>query len=203
MTAEPHGRSLDELRREAARCTGCHLHERATQTVFGEGPPQAEVMLVGEQPGDREDREGLPFVGPAGRVLDQALVDAGIDRATVYVTNAVKHFKWVERGKRRIHATPLAGEIDACKPWLVAEIRAVSPRLVVALGATAARSVLGPGWKVTQRRGEVVELGEGRLGTATVHPSSIVRIQDPEQRAVERHRFAEDLAAAWTRLRGA
>jgi DNA polymerase len=202
MTAEPHGRTLDELRSEAARCTGCHLYERATQTVFGEGPARAEVMLVGEQPGDREDREGHPFVGPAGRVLDQALVDAGIDRATVYVTNAVKHFKWVERGKRRIHATPLAGEIDACKPWLVAEIRAVAPRLVVAMGATAARSVLGAGWKVTQHRGEVVEVGEGRLATATVHPSSIVRIQDPEQRAVERHRFTEDLAAAWRRVHG-
>jgi len=201
MTAEPHGRTLDDLRREAAGCTGCRLHERATQTVFGEGPEHAEVMLVGEQPGDREDREGHPFVGPAGRVLDQALVEAGIDRDTVYVTNAVKHFKWLERGKRRIHATPLAGEIDACRPWLEAEIRAVAPRLVVALGATAARAVIGPGWKVTQHRGEVVELGDGRMATATVHPSSIVRIQDPEQRAVERHRLAEDLAAAARRVR--
>jgi uracil-DNA glycosylase len=196
MTAEPHGRTLDALRREAAGCTGCHLHERATQTVFGEGPEHAEVMLVGEQPGDREDREGHPFVGPAGRVLDEALVEAGIDRTRVYVTNAVKHFKWVERGKRRIHATPLAGEIAACRPWLEAEIRAVAPRLVVALGATAARSLLGPGFKVTQRRGELVELDCGQRATATVHPSSIVRIQDAEQRAVERHRFVEDLAAA-------
>jgi DNA polymerase len=201
MTAEPHGRTLEELRREAAACTACHLYERATQTVFGEGPEHAEVMLVGEQPGDREDKLGHPFVGPAGRILDEALVEAGIDRGTVYLTNAVKHFKWVERGKRRIHATPLAGEINACKPWLDAEIRAVDPRLVVALGATAARALLGPGFKVTQHRGEVVEMGEGRRATATVHPSSIVRIQDPEQRAVERHRFAEDLARAARRVR--
>jgi DNA polymerase len=196
MTAEPHGRSLDELRREAATCTGCHLYERATQTVFGEGPEHAEVMLVGEQPGDREDKLGHPFVGPAGRVLDEALEEAGIDRGTVYVTNAVKHFKWVERGKRRIHATPLAGEINACRPWLEAEIRAIAPRLVVALGATAARALLGPGFKVTQHRGELIDLDGGRCATATVHPSSIIRILDPEQRAVERHRFAEDLAAA-------
>ena len=196
MTAVPQGHSLAELRREAAGCTGCPLYARATQTVFGEGPEHAEVMLVGEQPGDREDREGHPFVGPAGRILDESLVEAGIDRSAVYVTNAVKHFKWVPRGKRRIHATPLAGEINACKPWLEAEITAIAPRLVIALGATAARSLLGPGFKVTQRRGELVELGDGRCATATVHPSSIVRIDDPAQRAAERHRFVEDLGAA-------
>jgi DNA polymerase len=201
MPAEPHGRTLEELRREAARCTACDLYARATQTVFGEGPEHAEVMLVGEQPGDREDREGHPFVGPAGRLLDQALVEAGIDRTKAYITNAVKHFKWLERGKRRIHAAPSVGEINACKPWLDAEIRAVAPRLVVALGATAARALFGPGFRVTQRRGEVVELPDGRLGTATVHPSSIVRVQEPEQRAVEHHRFVEDLAAAAARLR--
>jgi DNA polymerase len=203
MPAEPHGRTLDELRRAAAACTACHLFERATQTVFGEGPEHAPVMLVGEQPGDREDREGHPFVGPAGRVLDQALAEAGIDRGSVYVTNAVKHFKWVERGKRRIHASPAAAEISACKPWLEAEIRTVDPRLVVCLGAIAAKALLGPSFKVTQRRGELVELEGGRCATATVHPSSIVRIQEPEQRAVERHRLAEDLArAAAVALRG-
>jgi uracil-DNA glycosylase len=196
MTADPHGRTLQELRAEAAHCTGCELYARATQTVFGEGPEQADVMLVGEQPGDREDREGHPFVGPSGRVLDEALVEAGIDRDRVYVTNAVKHFKWVERGKRRIHASPLAGEINACKPWLEAEMRAVRPRVVVCLGATAARCLFGPGFKVTQRRGETVPLGEGREAVATVHPSSLVRIQDPGQRAAEKHRFVEDLAAA-------
>jgi DNA polymerase len=196
MTADPHGHTLDELRREAAGCTGCELYQRATQTVFGEGPDSADVVLVGEQPGDREDREGHPFVGPAGRLLDEALVEAGIDRSTVYVTNAVKHFKWVQKGRRRIHATPLAGEIDACRPWLEAELRALSPRLVVALGATAARSVLGRGFKVTQHRGEAIALDGGLTAMATVHPSSVVRIQDPEQRAVERHRFVEDLAAA-------
>jgi DNA polymerase len=202
MPAEPHGLTLEELRREAACCTACHLYERATQTVFGEGPEHALVMLVGEQPGDREDREGHPFVGPAGRMLDRALVEAGIDRDKVYLTNAVKHFKWVPRGKRRIHAAPSVGEIDACKPWLEAEIRTVDPRLVVCLGAVAVRAVLGPGFKLTQHRGEVVELGDGRCATATVHPSSIVRIQDPEQRHAERHRFVEDLAAAAARLRG-
>jgi uracil-DNA glycosylase len=200
MTAEPHGHTLDELRREAAACTGCALHERATRTVFGEGPESAEVMLVGEQPGDREDRAGQPFVGPSGRLLDEALVEAGIDRSRVYVTNAVKHFKWVARGKRRIHATPLAGEVNACRPWLEAEMRAVAPRLVVCLGATAARAVLGPGFRVTQRRGEVIELGGGRTAVATVHPSAVVRVQDPEQRAAERHRFVADLAAAARQL---
>lgn len=201
MTAQPHGHTLDELRREAAGCTGCDLYQRATQTVFGEGREHAEVVLVGEQPGDREDRTGHPFVGPAGRLLDEALVEAGIDRTRVYVTNAVKHFKWIDRGKRRIHATPLAGEIAACRPWLEAELRAVAPRVVVALGATAARALLGPGFKVTQHRGEPVPLGEdGRIAMATVHPSSVVRIQDPGQRAAEKHRFVEDLAAAARQL---
>jgi uracil-DNA glycosylase len=206
MAAEPHGHTLDELRREARACTGCALHQRATQTVFGEGPAGAEVVLVGEQPGDREDREGHPFVGPSGRLLDEALVEAGIDRGTVYVTNAVKHFNWVEKGKRRIHATPLAGEINACRPWLDAELRAVRPRLVVCLGATAARALLGPGFKVTQRRGEPIPLDapdlEPRpLAVATVHPSSVVRLQDPAQRAAERHRFVADLAAAGQLIR--
>lgn len=202
MSAQPQGHSLDELRREAATCTGCDLYKRATQTVFGEGPANADVALVGEQPGDHEDREGHPFVGPAGRLLDEALVEAGIDRRTVYVTNAVKHFKWLERGKRRIHATPLTGEINACRPWLEAELWALEPRVVVALGATAARALLGPGFKVTKRRGEAIpmDLSGAPVAVATVHPSAIVRIQDAEQRHAERHRFVEDLAAAARQL---
>ena len=199
MTAEPHGQSLAELRSEAATCTGCELYARATQTVFGEGPGDAEVMLVGEQPGDREDREGHPFVGPAGRLLDEALAAAGIDRRTVYVTNAVKHFKWLERGRRRIHDTPRTSEISACRPWLEAEIRAVEPKVVVALGATAARALLGPGFRVTRQRGQPIAL-DGRTAVATVHPSSVLRVQDAEQRAVERHRLVEDLAVVARRL---
>src|SRR5919108_5949359 len=159
--------SLDALRRQAASCTACHLYERATQTVFGEGPQGAEVMLVGEQPGDQEDRQGRPFVGPAGRLLDKALVEAHIDRDRVYVTNAVKHFKWVARGKRRIHQTPLMGEIDACRQWLEAEMEVVNPRLVVALGATAGRATFGPSYRVTRQRGEVIRL-DGRAGVGTV-----------------------------------
>jgi DNA polymerase len=195
-TAEPHGRTLDELRREAARCTACDLYQRATQMVFGEGPEHAAVMLVGEQPGDREDKQGHPFVGPAGRILDEALALAGIDRDRVYLTNAVKHFKWVERGKRRIHAAPSVGEIRACKPWLDAEIAAVDPRVVVPMGATAVRAVIGPGFKVTEHRGEAVELPDGRTAVPTVHPSSVVRIEDAAQRDLERHRLADDLAVA-------
>jgi DNA polymerase len=200
--AEPRGRTLEELRREAASCTRCGLYRCATRTVFGEGPEDAEVMLVGEQPGDQEDKQGHPFVGPAGRVLDTALVEAGIDRDRVYLTNAVKHFKWTPKGKRRIHATPSAGEVRACKPWLDAEIRLVDPRVIVAMGAVAAKAVVGPGFKVTEHRGEPVDLPDGRTLVATVHPSSVVRIQDHDQRAVERHRLAEDLAAAARVLRG-
>jgi DNA polymerase len=200
--AEPRGRTLEELRQEAARCTRCDLYRCATQTVFGEGPEHAEVMLVGEQPGDQEDKLGHPFVGPAGRVLDKALVEAGIDRDRVYLTNAVKHFKWTPKGKRRIHATPGAAEIRACKPWLDAEIRVVDPRVVVPMGAVAAKAVVRPLFKVTEHRGEPVELPDGRTAVATVHPSSVVRIEDPDRRAVERHRLAEDLAAAARVLRG-
>jgi uracil-DNA glycosylase len=194
MTAEPHGRTLDALRREAAGCTGCHLHERATQTVFGEGPEHAEVMLVGEQPGDREDREGHPFVGPAGRVLDEALVEAGIDRTRVYVTNAVKHFKWVpaERGKRRIHKTPNTPEVRACHPWLDAEITAVKPRVIVALGATAAKSLFGPTVRVTVQRGRVLRTPLAEAGFATVHPSAILRAPG-DLRADAEKAFVADL----------
>jgi DNA polymerase len=196
-TAEPFlppDRDLESLRRAAAGCRGCHLYEDATQTVFGEGGEGAEVMLVGEQPGDREDVEGRPFVGPAGKLLDRALEEAGIDRATVYVTNAVKHFKWQPRGKRRIHKKPGAEEIRACRPWLDAEIERVGPRVVVCLGATAAQALLGRTFKVTERRGELIETELAPIVTATVHPSSILRAPDDETRERELRAFVRDLA---------
>ncbi|MDQ3343432.1 MAG: UdgX family uracil-DNA binding protein [Actinomycetota bacterium] len=183
--------SLDELREAAAGCTNCDLYRHATQTVFGAGPQDARLMLVGEQPGDREDVEGEPFVGPAGRLLDQALVEAGIDRDVVYVTNAVKHFKFAPRGKRRIHATPKAEEIRACRPWLDGEIAAVRPAVVAALGATAAKVLLGPSFRVSKQRGEVVERDGLRL-TATIHPSAILR-GPPEQREAALNDLVDDL----------
>ena len=195
--------ALEELRAEAARCTRCQLYERATQTVVGEGPPRAPLMLVGEQPGDLEDRDGRPFVGPAGRLLDKALTAAGVDRGSVYLTNAVKHFKWVQRGKRRIHQTPLVGEINACHPWLDAELEVVNPRIVVALGAVAARALLGPGARVTALRGRMLTLAGGREGFVTVHPSSILRVADAEYRRVEMGRLVEDLRVAARRLTAA
>jgi uracil-DNA glycosylase len=184
---------LAALRDAAATCTNCHLYQNATQTVFGKGPGTAKVMFVGEQPGDREDLAGEPFVGPAGRLLDRALDEAGIDRADVYVTNAVKHFKFEPRGKRRIHKTPNAEEIRACRPWLDGEIAAVRPALIVALGATAAKALLGPTFKVSQQRGQILERDGQRL-TATVHPSSILRGPD-EQRAVAFDGLVDDLKA--------
>ena len=174
--------SLHELREAAAGCTNCDLYRHATRTVFGAGPQDARLMLVGEQPGDREDVEGEPFVGPAGRLLDQALVEAGIDRDVVYVTNAVKHFKFTPRGKRRIHATPKAEEIRACRSWLDGEIAAVRPAVVAALGATAAKVLLGPSFRVSKQRGEVVERDGLRL-TATIHPSAILRGPQEERDA--------------------
>jgi uracil-DNA glycosylase family protein len=200
MAADGGGGDLDELRAAAATCTRCHLYERATRTVFGEGPPRAALMLVGEQPGDREDVEGRPFVGPAGRLLDRVLAEAGIDRGNVYLTNAVKHFKWVERGKRRIHQAPLVGEIDACLPWLDAELEVVNPRIVVALGATAVRALLGPSVKLTRHRGERLELAGGREAYVTVHPSSILRIQDSEERHRETRRLVDELRLVASRL---
>lgn len=164
-----------------------------TQTVFGEGKAPAKLMLVGEQPGDAEDREGHPFVGPAGRLLDKALIDAGIDRSLVYVTNVVKHFKWEPRGKRRIHAKPNAAEIGACRPWLETEIALVRPRVLVCLGATAAQALLGKTFKVSKQRGEFVSSSLAPLVTSTVHPSSILRAQDDETRREEMRRFVEDL----------
>ena len=165
---------LDDLRRDAAGCTRCELYEPATQTVFGEGPPSAWLMMVGEQPGDREDVEGAPFVGPAGRVLDEALERAGIDRPEVYVTNAVKHFRFERQGKRRIHKTPGVTHIRACRHWLDGELAAVRPAALATLGATAAKALLGSGFKITQERGEVREW-EGHQLVPTVHPSSILR----------------------------
>jgi uracil-DNA glycosylase family protein len=190
----PPERSLDRLRDAAAGCKACDLFKTGTQTVFGEGSRAAEVMLIGEQPGDYEDREGHPFVGPAGRVLDDALEEVGIDRTQVYVTNVVKHFKWIPRGKKRIHNKPNAREIRACRPWLDEELHEVQPRIVVALGATAAQALLGASFRVTQQRGKpLTDTGLAQIVVATVHPSSILRAPDEESRAAERRAFVEDL----------
>ena len=189
----PASHSLSALRRAAARCRGCDLYKDATQTVFGEGKARAAVMLVGETPGDREDIEGHPFVGPAGKLLDKAMAAAGIPRGDVYITNAVKHFKYVERGKRRIHAKPKQLEIRACRPWLEAEIRAVRPRVLVAMGATAAQTLLGPTFRLTKHRGEVLSSELAPRIVVTVHPSSILRAPDDETRHREMANFIEDL----------
>ena len=187
--------TLPSLRSAAPGCRGCHLYEVGTQTVFGEGRASADVVLVGEQPGDQEDLAGRPFVGPAGKLLDRALEAAGISRDDVYVTNAVKHFKWTPspNGKRRIHAKPDTRELGACKPWLEAEIAVLKPRLVVALGATAAQTLLGKSFKVTQHRGEVFDLPPASRVTATIHPSAILRSPGEENRAVEFDRLVDDL----------
>jgi uracil-DNA glycosylase family protein len=190
----PERRTLKQLREASAACRGCHLWRNATQTVFGEGMKKARVMLVGEQPGDREDRAGKPFVGPAGRELDRALVEAGIDRADAYVTNVVKHFKFEERGRRRIHATPKKFEIDACRPWLDEELRVVGPEAVVLLGATAAKAILGSSFRVTKQRGELLESDLAPIVSATIHPSAILRAPDEETRQSERRSFTADLA---------
>jgi DNA polymerase len=184
-------RTLSTLRREAATCRACPLWENATQTVFGEGRAGAAVMLVGEQPGDHEDRAGKPFVGPAGRLLEDALAQAGIDRGATYVTNAVKHFKWQPRGKRRIHAKPSWSELAACRPWLEAELAIVRPRVLVLLGASAAQSVLGRGFRVTQHRGEWLDSDLTEHVTATIHPSAILRAGD--RRDAEMAAFVDDL----------
>lgn len=193
--------TLPALRAAAAGCRACPLWARGTQTVFGAGPPLAEVMLVGEQPGNDEDLTGAPFVGPAGRLLDRALAAAGIDRRRAYVTNAVKHFKWEPRGKRRIHQKPAAGELRACRPWLDAEIAVVRPRAIVCLGATAAQALLGGGFRVTARRGELVASPLAPLVLATVHPSSILRAPDDAARRRELERLVDDLEALARALR--
>ena len=191
----PEQRTLDALREAAAGCRGCHLWRPATQTVFGEGLKKARVMLVGEQPGDKEDRAGAPFVGPAGRELDRGLEAAGIDRELAYVTNVVKHFKFEERGKRRMHQTPKKFEIDACRPWLEEELRLVGPRAVVPLGATAAKALLGSSFRVTRQRGQVLpDTGLAPIVVATIHPSAILRQRTDEERIAEREAFAADLA---------
>ena len=189
--------SLPKLREAAAGCRACPRWENATQTVFGAGGRSSVAMFVGEQPGDREDLQGRPFVGPAGALLDKALEEAGIDRAKVYVTNVVKHFKWEPRGKRRIHKKPNAVEINACRPWLDAEIRAVKPRAIVCLGATAAQAVIGPQFRVSVQRAQFVKSPLAPIVTATVHPSSILRAPSDEARHVEMKRFIDDLKKIW------
>ena len=189
--------SLKKLREVAAGCKACPLWKTGTQTVFGEGSPKAEVMFVGEQPGDQEDKEGKPFVGPAGRLLDKAMEEAGIDRSAAYVTNVVKHFKWKAQGKRRIHQKPSWSEIAACSPWLEAELAVVKPRVLVCLGATAAQSLLGRQFRVTQHRGEPVESELAPVVLATVHPSSILRA---DNREAEFERFVKDLGVVATYL---
>jgi DNA polymerase len=184
---------VDALRKAASACQGCPLYCNATQTVFGEGPTDAAVMFVGEQPGDREDRAGKPFVGPSGQLLDEAMEQAGIPRERVYVTNAVKHFKFEPRGPRRIHSKPGAREVNACRPWLEAEIAAVKPKMIVCLGATAAQSLMGKQFRVTQQRGEVLENPWAPALLATVHPSSLLRIPDDEQRERAFAEFVDDL----------
>jgi uracil-DNA glycosylase len=187
--------TLPGLAKLAQNCKACDLWKRATQTVFGEGRANSKVMFIGEVPGDREDREGKPFVGPAGNLLDKALAEAGIDRGVVYVTNAVKHFNWEERGKRRIHKKPRASEIAACRPWLEAEIDRLHPEVIVCLGATAAQSILGKNFRVTKHRGEFVESALAPYVTATIHPSAILRAPDEAARHEETRRFVEDMKA--------
>ncbi len=201
----PDRPTLPKVRDVAKDCKACDLYKTGTQTVFGEGPSRAEVMFVGEQPGDVEDLAGHPFVGPAGKLLDRALEQAGIDRSLVYVTNVVKHFKWEPRGKRRIHKKPNAAEISACRPWLDVEIAMVKPRILVCLGATAAQALLGRSFKVSRQRGEFVDSPLASIATATVHPSSILRAPDDEARRLEMEQFVTDLekiAAELARMRG-
>jgi uracil-DNA glycosylase len=189
---QPNDR-LDRLRREAASCQACPLWKDATQTVFGEGPPDAEIMFVGEQPGDREDREGRPFVGPAGLLLDRALAEAGIDRRRVYVTNTVKHFKFEPRGKRRLHKRPNASEIKICRRWLFEEIQAIGPRLIVALGATAAQGLAGRAIPVQSNRGAVLDVANGLRVLVTIHPSALLRLQGEEEKRSAFASFLSDL----------
>jgi len=191
--AEPKSHDLEGLRREAADCRACELWQLGTQTVFGEGAPGARVILVGEQPGDQEDLQGKPFVGPAGKLLDRALVQAGLPRDRIYLTNAVKHFRWEARGKRRIHKKPGMAHVKACRPWLEGEINAVQPSAIVLLGATAASSLLGPRFRLTEHRGEFVETDLGALVTATVHPSAILRVRDEAEREAGMGAFVRDL----------
>ncbi|HKF79402.1 MAG TPA: UdgX family uracil-DNA binding protein [Thermoleophilaceae bacterium] len=198
----PERRTLKALREAAAGCRGCHLWRGTTQTVFGEGLKRSNVVFVGEQPGDREDRAGRPFVGPAGRELDKALEVVGISRDDVYITNVVKHFKFEERGRRRIHQTPKRFEIEACRPWLEEELRVIGPQAVVLLGATAAKALLGSSFRLTKHRGELLESELAPVVTATVHPSAILRAPDDPSRYAERRAFTEDLGLVARALAG-
>ena len=192
----PSERSIRELRRAAATCKGCELWRNATQTVFGDGSERAKMVLVGEQPGDQEDLKGIPFCGPAGQILHRGLVEAGIDREEVYITNAVKHFKWLPRGKRRLHQKPNSREIAACRPWLVAELQTVQPRVLVCLGATAARAVFGKTTKISEHRGELLQSDLSSRIVVTVHPSSILRIEESDSREAAMRQFIDDLRSA-------
>ncbi|HEX4130887.1 MAG TPA: UdgX family uracil-DNA binding protein [Pirellulales bacterium] len=196
----PRQRDLPHLVRAAKHCEGCPLYLKATQTVFGAGNAPAAMMLVGEQPGDQEDRQGAPFVGPAGGLLDAMLEEAGIDRGETYVTNAVKHFKWTPQGKRRLHSKPSAREVAACRPWLEAEIEVVRPRVIVALGATAAQSLLGASFRITRQRGRLLDSQWGTV-LATYHPSAILRAPDPEARHRMREEWIADLMVAAKAIR--
>jgi uracil-DNA glycosylase len=193
------GQSIETLRSEAAGCEACDLYKLGTQTVFGEGPEDADLMLMGEQPGDQEDKAGHPFVGPAGRILDRALVEAEIDRERVYVTNAVKHFKWKPQGKVRLHQKPNAKEIGACRQWWTQELAVVKPKVLCCLGATAAQAVFGAKFRVTKQRGDFFDLVDGVLGTATIHPSAILRAED-DRREVEYQDLVDDFRAVAERL---
>jgi uracil-DNA glycosylase len=192
----PERKSLNSLREAATNCRGCDLYAAATQTVFGEGRKGSRLMMVGEVPGDREDRAGKPFVGPAGRELDKALEQVGIDRADVYITNAVKHFKFQERGKRRIHQKPTKAEVDACFPWLREELKLVRPEVLVILGATAGKALLGSKFTLRESRGRPVDSDLAPYVTATIHPSAILRAPDDEARSAERRAFTRDLQTA-------
>jgi uracil-DNA glycosylase family protein len=196
----PQRKSLKGLREAAAQCRGCHLYKRATQTVFSDGPKRARIMMVGEVPGDREDRAGRVFVGPAGRELDKALEAVGIERREVYLTNVVKHFKFEERGKRRIHQKPGKREVDACLPWLRAELDVVKPTALLLLGATAAKALLRDGFRLTECRGRPIESDLAELVVATVHPSAILRAGDGEARQAQRRAFTEDLRVVVERM---
>jgi uracil-DNA glycosylase len=189
----PDRKTLPMLRKAVQNCKGCDLFRYATQAVMGEGPKSSNLMLVGERPGNDEDLQGHPFVGPAGKLLDRAMADAGIDRAAVYLTNAVKHFKFEERGKRRLHKKPTVPEVRACQPWLEAEISAVRPQVIVCLGATLAQSMFGPDYRLTKERGKFVQHPWAQRVTATVHPSSILRAPDEEQRHIQYREFVADL----------
>jgi uracil-DNA glycosylase len=203
----PSLKTISAMRKASAKCDGCDLFRKATQTVFGRGPTTAHLVVVGETPGDNEDLEGKPFVGPAGRLLDRVLEGAGIDRKSVYVTNAVKHFRYEERGVRRLHKKPSGGQIEACRPWLLGEIEAIAPRLIVCLGATAAQSLLGSTFRITKSRGTIIRRSDGVPVLASYHPSAVLRAPSPEDRARLESELLEDLrtAANFTksaRLRG-